>query len=245
MRFLLLVLLVLLSSCITQKRMERAASRVDLGQAYVKEGNEEAAIGTLREATKIDPRNWRGHNLLAMAYIAKGENDLAEASFQRALRINPGEAEILLNHGAWLVRTGKLDLAVADFQLALKDLDYRNPAMVQANLAYTLLLAGRHDEALGWVREAIRRAPTLCEAYYDLGLIQEARKDSLAALEAYDQLIKTCPQEAAGGMLRTGCVQVEVGMTEEGVASLKRVIEGTPGTAFADEARACLKTLGP
>lgn len=245
MRALLVVLLGALSlaGCVTPHRMARSSAKVELGVAYYREGNVEGAIGELREATKLDPRAWRPWNTLAVVYIAKGQRDLAEDAFDHALRIAPDEAEVLNNYGTLLVDLGRTDEAVAAFRKALDDLDYRNPAMVQSNLAFALLRAGRADEALPYAREATRRAPALCRGWYNLGLVQEARKDALAALEAYGEAVETCPNDATGARLRTGCIQAETGL-DEGVATLQSILQSSPGTTYADEARACLRLAG-
>lgn len=228
--------------CISSKRIERSAAKVELGAAYYREGNIEGAIEALREGAKLDPRAWRPLNALAVAYIAKGQLDLADDAFRQARRIAPDEAEVLNNHGTLLVKTGREEEAVEVFQRALKDLDYRNPAMIYSNLAFALVEADRPDDALAYAREATRRAPTMCEAWFHLGLVQEARKDALSALEAYRQVSQVCPADSLGARLRTGCLQMEVGLTEDAMASLQDVIIAAPGTAFADGARACLDT---
>jgi type IV pilus assembly protein PilF len=243
-----LALLVFSPACITPKRIQRAGTRTELGAAYLREGNAEGAIETLREATKLDPRSWRARNTLALAYAAKGQPELAEKTFHEALAIKPGEAEILVNYGAFLVRSNRAPEAVEVLDQATQDLEYRNPAIVQSNLSYALLVAGRPDDALPHAREAIRRAPKLCQAYFHLGLIQEARHDTLSALDAYKQLADTCPDEAIGGKVRTGCIQLEVGMADEGETALREAMRAAPNTPIADEARACLASrdqIGP
>ncbi len=244
-RFLVGALSLLALGCVSTKRAARAQAQTELGTAYYREGNAEGAIETLRGAAKLDPRNWKAQNALAVVYIAKGQNDLAEDAFRKAEHINPGEAEILNNHGALQLKSGKTAEAIASFELALKDLDYRSPALIHSNLSYALLRAGRTDEALAWAREATRRAPTLCEGWFHLGLAQEARKDALGALDAYDHLVGACPTEALGARLRSGCIRLDAGMDDLGVAALEDVVRAAPGTAFADQARACLRTMGP
>jgi type IV pilus biogenesis/stability protein PilW len=239
-RVVVLGLALLLAGCVGPKRVTRSAAKVELGAAYYREGNIEGAIETLREAARLDPGAWRPWNALAVAYIAKGQNELAEDAFHQALRRAPGEAEILNNQGTLYLKTGRMDAAVASFKSALDDLDYRNPALIYSNLAYALVLSGKADEGLAYAREATRRAPTMCEAWYHLGLVHEARKDALAALEAYQQVRQQCPKESLGADLRTGCIQVEVGQDDEGIALLQQVLDTVPGTAAADEARGCL-----
>lgn len=206
LRSLAALSVLLLSGCITEKRMARASSRVELGVAYFREGSLEASVTALEEAHKLDPRNWKALNALAVAYAAKNRNDLAEDTFEKALRLNPAEAEILITYGAWLTRTGHPADAVPVFEKALADMDYRGPALVLSNLSYALTLSDRPDEAVARAREAIRRMPTLCAAYYHLGLAEEGRNDAAAAMDAYATLERACPNESIGGRLRTACL---------------------------------------
>jgi type IV pilus assembly protein PilF len=239
--FVLVALALLSSACISPKRASRAQARVDLGVAYFREGNTEGAVATLDEATRLDPRNWRAWNSLAVAYVAKGRNELAERTFERALRLAPDEAEVLLAYGAYRVRTGDAEGGVDAFGKALADLDYRNPAVVHSNLSYALLLVGRPSDAVSHAREAVRRAPALCEARYNLGLALEMKGDPLGALDAYDAQARECPDESLGARLRAGCIQYGAGLVDEGRAVLDAVVAAAPSTDFASTARACMQ----
>lgn len=240
-----LVAVALLGGCVSQKRVTRASSKVDLASAYFREGNYEGAVATFREATRLDPRNWRAWNALGLTYVAKGEVTLAREAFERALKINPGEGEILVNYGAFQVNQGEKEAAVATFELALKDLDYRNQAMVLSNLALAYLQVGRTDDALATAREAVRRTPALCEGWFHVGLALEAKSDPDGAIEAYHELMERCPTEAVGARLRVGCLQVRGPVPELGVRTLEEVLAEVPGTPMADEARACLREAQP
>lgn len=240
----LVALLVIGGGCVSKRDISRAASRADLGAAYFREGNYPAAVTTLQEATELDPRNWRAWNALAMAYVAKGQIPLAEDAFQRALKINPGEAEILVNYGAMQLNQGQPDAAVATFTLALDDIDYRNQALVLSNLSLAFVAAGRPADGLTAAREAARRTPTLCEAWFHVGLAQEALGDDEAAIEAYKEQIGRCKDEALGARLRLGCLQVHGPVPELGERSLEAVLADAPGTSIADAARSCLREMG-
>lgn len=241
---LVLLLLLATAGCITERRMERAVARTDLGVAYLQEGSPEKAIETLEQAHRLDPRNWRALNALALAYVSKGRQDLARRAFERAARINPGEAEVLINYGSFLVRNGEVDEGIAAFEEALRDLDYRNPALVQSNLAYAYHQAKRYDDGIGMAREAVRRVPDLCQAWFHLGLNHEGKGEVEAAMDAYKTLWRTCPADSTGARLRMGCLMVAGGDREGGVATLQGVVAEAPNTVFADEARACLRGAG-
>ena len=238
--FLATILLGGLSACVSQKRMERAVAQSDLGAAYYREGNPEAAIEALRRATDLDPRNWRAVNLLAIAYLAKGMPDLAEAEFDRALRINPTEAEILVNYGALKLRQGKNEEAVEVFTRALADLDYRNVALVLSNLSLAYSESGQYDNAVETAREATRRAPTLCQGWFHLGIAEEKRGHTDDAVAAYESLVKYCPGEADGAQVRMACLQARGPVPEIGRNALRDLVEQTRGTPLGDQARDCL-----
>ncbi|MBM4367658.1 MAG: tetratricopeptide repeat protein [Deltaproteobacteria bacterium] len=233
-----------LGGCISEARIAKAGTRVDLGIAYLNEKRPEAAVATLREAVKLDPRNWRARAALAMAYAAKGEPELADESFQKALRINPGEGEILVNYGAFLVAHARAADAVPVLEKAREDLDYRNPAMVLSNLSLAYLESGNPEQAVVHAREAVKRVPGLCPAWYHLGLAEEARGQVDAALAAYDTLTQTCPDEAIGGWLRAGCLMAHRGDSIGADIALSHVVGHAAGTPLADEARACLAQVG-
>ncbi len=238
------VAVAFLGGCVSQARMEKAATRVDLGIAYLNEKNPEAAVAALREAVKLDPRNWRARSALAMAYVAKGEPALADDAFKKALRINPSEGEILVNYGAFLVASGRPAEAIPVLEKATDDLDYRNPGMVLSNLSRAHLDAGDPEKAAARAREAVKRVPGLCPAWYHLGLAEEARGQAEAALAAYDTLTQTCPDEALGGWLRAGCLMATRGDSIGADIALSHVVDHAAGTPMADEARACLAQVG-
>ncbi len=238
------VAIALLGGCVTQARIEKASTRTDLGIAYLNEKNPESAVATLREAVKLDPRNWRARSALAMAYSAKGQPELADESFRKALRVNPGEGEILVNYGAFLIANNRPAEAVIVLEKATDDLDYRNPGIVLSNLSRAHLDAGEPELAAARAREAVRRVPGLCPAWYHLGLAEEARGQAEAALAAYDTLTQTCPDEALGGWLRAGCLMATRGDSVGADIALSHVVDHAAGSPLADEARACLAQVG-
>ena len=231
-------------ACVSPKRIERAHAQARLGVAYLQEKNPEGAILALREAVRLDPRNWHAHNALAMAYSAKGNMELAESTFKRALVINPTEGEVLLNYGAFLVKAGRPTEAIPVFEKALEDLDYRNPAMVMSNLSRVHLDSGSPEKALFAADEALRRVPKLCPARFHRGLAHEAVGKTDAALRDYAVLAEDCPQESLGGWLRTGCILAKLGDYEGADAALRHVTDVAMDGPMADEARSCLQGAG-
>lgn len=230
-----------LSGCVTAKRAERAESRVVLGAAYYREGQQELALDAFRQAVELDPRNWRAHNLLALAYVSKGQPELAEQSFKAALRLAPEEAEVLNNYGTFLLAVGRTDEALARFEAALADIDYRNPGLIYSNLSGALLAAGRPEEALRAAQEAVRRAPNMCAGWHQVGKMEEALKDTQGALDAYEALARQCPAEALAARRKAGCLMVATGQPELGELLLDQVIREGDGSGEDRAARRCLE----
>ncbi len=243
MRLPSLCLLFLVAlGCAAKK--ERARAHLDLGTAYVREGNGAMAVGELRESVRLRPSDWRAWHGLALAYVYQSDLVQAEDAFNHGLKRAPDEAELLNSYGAFLVRQGRAAEGVEVFKKALLDLEYRNPTLVMSNLAYALYLNNQHDEARVYAREALRRQPSLCEAQFHLGLIEEARNDLGAAMDAYSRLVKACPEESLGARLRIGCLEVRRGNADLARPLLEEVSREAPATAFADEARSCLASAG-
>ena len=224
--------------CAGAKRVERSNSRTDLGVAYFKEGNAESSIAMLREATDLDGRNWRAWNALGVVYVAKGETELAGKAFDRALRASPGEGEVLVSRGSFHVRNGELKAGIADFRAALRDLDYRNPAIALSNLSYALTLDGDARQGAEVAREALRRAPEMCEARYHLGFALERGGDLAGAAASYRAHIDACPDRSDGVRVQLGCM-LSKGDPIAAAQLLGEVIDRAPDSAFASAARAC------
>ena len=234
----------LAGGCVSAKHVELAHAKTTLGIAYLQEKNPEGAVTILREAVKLDPRNWRARSALAMAYVTKGQPALAEETFQGALEVNPTEGEILVTYGAFLVSNGRPKEAIPVLELALEDLDYRNPAMVLSNLSRAHLEAAEPERALARAQEAVRRAPKLCPARFHIGLAHEALGKTDAALRDYAELIEECPTDALGGWLRTGCILAGLGDASGADAALRHVTDAALDTPMGDEARSCLQATG-
>lgn len=244
MRTPLVLLLLLAVGCVSEKRVSRASAKAQLGVAYLQEQNPEGAVSALREAVKLDPRNWHARNALAMAYASKGQAELAEEAFRGALRVNPDEGEILVNYGAYLVTVGRPAEAIPVLEHGLEDLDYRNPAMILSNLSRAHLDAGQPDRAVARAEEALRRSPKMCPARFHLGLAHEKQGKTDAALRDYATLTEDCPEEGVGGWLRTGCILAELGDASGAAAALRHVSDATLDGPMVDEARACLARSG-
>ena len=227
--------------CIGPKRQDRAQSRADLGAAYLRERNVPDAIAALREGAKLDPRNHSVWDKLGLAYAAQGANEEAEKAFLRAVHLNDEKAELHNNYGLFLLSQRRTDEAIAQFQAAKKDLTYRKPAIVLSNLGYALMLANRPAEAVTELDQAIVRAPNLCQARFNRGLVLRSLERGTQALTDFEAVIQMCGDEAAGAYMQAAPILLQQGERDAGCTYLRTVVHEAPGSRLAADATDLLR----
>jgi len=213
------------TSCISAARRDKAAGRITLGTAYLKEGNVPGAIEKLEEGAKLDRRNWAAWNKLGLAYMAAGAPERAEEAFLKAIDIVPDEAEALTNYGTFLVRNGRPEEAIPVLTQAAKTLTYRKPAIPLSNLGYAYHLLDRNTEALANLDDAIRRAPNLCQARFMRGIVLDTLDQKPRALEDFEVVVQLCGEEAAGAYYQAGRLLLEQGQRNDGCSYLLTAVQ--------------------
>ena len=232
---LVAVCLTVETGCVGAKRDARSAVRTDLARAYLSEGNTEAAIGVLREAIKLNRRNTMAWNHMGVALMQKNRFDEAEDALKRAVRLGGEQAEPHVNYGLLLMRMERFPDAITQFELALEDLTYRNQALILNNLGWAHYHAGRLNDAERHLSDAVRRAPNLCPAHYNLGVVRKAQGKADAALQTFEAAIGICGVTASGAYLEAARILLDRGFNDRGLAYLRLVADQQP--TLAQEAR--------
>jgi len=213
------------TGCISAARREKAAGRITLGAAYLREGNLPSAISTLEEGAKLDRRNWSAWNKLGLAYMAAGAPEKAEEAFLKAIDLVPEEAEALTNYGTFLIRVGRPEDAIPVLKKASESLTYRKPAIPMSNLGYAYHLLDRNTEALATLDDAIRRAPNLCQARFNRGLVLDSLDQKPRALDDFEAVVQLCGDEAAGAYHQAGRLLLEQGRRNDGCTYLLTAVQ--------------------
>jgi TolB-like protein/DNA-binding winged helix-turn-helix (wHTH) protein/Flp pilus assembly protein TadD len=98
------------------------------------------------KAIQLDPLLAEAHEALGLAYGRDGQWEQSEKSFRRAIELNPGRSESYYHFARNLLLVlGRIDEALQQLRIAEK----ADPLsqIVQFDLAYALISAGRYDEA--------------------------------------------------------------------------------------------------
>jgi tetratricopeptide (TPR) repeat protein len=156
---------------------DAASIRNNLGVAYFKSGNTEAAIKEYQQALGEKPEMIEAWDNLGEGFAALGRFDDAERCFREALRIRPDFAIALYDLGNILADRKRYDEAVTCYQAALRSkADFFEASF---NLAATLVEIGRTNDATPYIALALRIPTTNPQAHFNLGrlLLQVGRRD--------------------------------------------------------------------
>jgi len=131
----------------------------NLGFAFQREGNTQAAIIEYEKAIHLKPNLWDAYNNLGTVYHAIGRIQEAVTVYNKLLAGNPGFAKAYNNLGVIYNEIGKNDEAIVAYQKAVEiDPGYANGYF---NLSVLYKLMGRQREAQAAYQKAIEINPAL------------------------------------------------------------------------------------
>jgi tetratricopeptide (TPR) repeat protein len=113
---------------------EQAASLWQQGQAAMKAGNADRAIGFYEQSLAADSTATRSHLSLAAAYLEKGDDPAACAEMQQYLKAHPGHDQVRVHYAELLVRLERLAEAKVEFQRFIAAAQERDDANVRQRI---------------------------------------------------------------------------------------------------------------
>jgi TolB-like protein len=161
---------------------------VDPNVAYPK-----ARDAALR-ALEIDPNLPEGHGVLATIVKNYDWNwREAENEYKRAIELNPNYATAHYHYSYLLAELGRFEEAISEATEALS----RDPmsGLLNAGLAFVLLLARKLDQSIEQAHTALEVDPNMTLSYWTLGTAYEQQGRYQEAVETYEKGI------ALGGAL--------------------------------------------
>jgi adenylate cyclase len=137
-----------------------------------------------KRALQLDATDPWAHLALGYEELMEGRIDPSIAAFRRAIELNPNSAEAHSQLGRALVYAGRDEEALAEAQLSIR-LSPRGPqlALFTAVIGLSHWVAGRYDDAIAFLSEALKARPeyqpaqrALCVSLANAGRLQEAQK---------------------------------------------------------------------
>jgi type IV pilus assembly protein PilF len=160
-----------------------AKTNIQLGVAYLQQGNYPLAREKLERSLKQNPKDPDVHTSLGLLYDRVGETKLADQHFREALRLAPTNPDISNNYAIYLCKNGRVDDGVTRFAAVAANKYYRTPEVALTNAGVCLRDAKRLPEAQQKFAAAINVRPNYSEATVQLaslhverGQLAEARK---------------------------------------------------------------------
>lgn len=202
---LALFTLFLLSGCATQglsskdqdatgdlgseQKESPGALYVEMGVAYLREGQTATAMKKLKTAISIDPENAEAHNVIGIVYERLGEMKLAGEHYANAARLQPQDPYIRNAQGSFFCKQGQYEKAELEFESALSNPLYPTPWVAMTNAG---LCAERNGDLVK-AEKYYRRALTANEKYFqalykmmELSLDQDKPLSARGYLERYN-----------------------------------------------------------
>jgi Flp pilus assembly protein TadD len=165
------------------------------------------------------------------AALERKEKSFKEAAeyYRLAVATDPQFGPGHCNLGRVLLASRQPDAAIARFESALSAKVRSEGANVAAhrNLGFLLDHAGRSDEALFHLAEAVRLNPDDALAQQELGVRQYRRNELAAALEHFNQAAVLKPDSALGWN-NLGIVLQRLGRNADALACFRRCVELDP-----------------
>nr|PZN75856.1 MAG: type IV pilus biogenesis/stability protein PilW [Pseudomonadota bacterium] len=151
---------------------DAAAYNVQLGIAYLQQGNLALAKEKLERAERQNPRDPNVHGALALLHERLGNESQVERHYRTALRLSPRNPELSNNFAVYLCRKGRVDEGVSRFRDAASNPLYRTPEAAHTNAGVCLRTAGRLEEAEESFLRAIDIRANFAEAVFQLADLQ-------------------------------------------------------------------------
>ena len=163
-----------------------AKYNIQLGTAYLQQGNFPLAREKLERSLKQNPRDPDVHTSLGLLYDRTNEDNLADKHFREALRLAPEKPDLINNYAVYLCKNGRVDEGVERFTAVAANKYYRTPEVALTNAGVCLRTAKKLDEAQAKFIAAVRARPNYSEATVQLASLHLERSQPAEARKVVD-----------------------------------------------------------
>lgn len=192
---------VVLAGCVTEGKdltpkpstVEASQANLNLGAAYLRQGDTESAIDRLQKSVDLDPKNPQAHATLALAYERIGLTSEADDHYEKAVRLSDENAVIDNMYGAYLCRKGEYLKAEPYLLRAARNPRYRTPEAAYANAGVCAVRDQRYDAAEEYFRSALRINARYVDALWNMASLSFELERDLQARAFLERLAAATP----------------------------------------------------
>lgn len=220
---------------------------LEYGRMLAAAGRHEEALPHLQLATRLEPNNRQGWQLLGQTLAALGRRDEADVALARFQQLNEEEGSLTEKRERFETETedpaakailearklmaderwdDALEVLRSEIDLAPDEI---RPRLLESRV---LLLAGRNDEALAKAEEIVKRFPEEPDAYYQRGTVHLAMEHRTSAEEDFRVALELAPDHVPA-MNDLAVLLTVRGERAEAERLLERVLELRPDDAQA------------
>jgi len=175
---------------------DAAAYNVQLGIAYMNEGDLARAKDKLDRALGQDPDSADVHSARAMLFERMADAPHADTEFRAALRLAPHDPRVLNNYAVYLCQSGRNDEGVKRFLEVARNALYPSPQAAYTNAGVCLRAVKRDEEARVDFTRALQLQPNYAEAEFQLATLQFQHGELSTARAGIDTFIGSFPETA-------------------------------------------------
>ncbi len=170
---------------------------VQLGIAYMREGQFATALQKLRRGLELDPNNANIHNVMALVYDQLDKTEKATSYFNSAVSLNPNDPYIRNARATHYCKLKQYAKADADFNAALKNPLYSTPWIALTNAGLCVLRQDNFAKAESYFRRALSRNSQYYIALEEMIKINWQQKNYLSARAYLERYLAVHPPSSA------------------------------------------------
>ncbi|MEE8294773.1 MAG: tetratricopeptide repeat protein [Sphingomonadales bacterium] len=199
-----------------------------------KKGDFVGAEVACREALALDENNTLVSNQLALLIHFQGQSEAGLKVLSELLEKNPDFPDALFSKGKILFDLGDYKEAIPPLKMAAKTWPYPD-IRPWALLGKTFLHLRRYEQAVEWLRPAVKKNPKAFSAMNDLGLALKNVQKHQEAIQVFEQATRGAPGNA---MLyfNLGLTRLDLGEHAAAESLFQRAVEIKPDYLEAHEA---------
>ncbi len=212
MKYLLLVMVLLLTGCQTTMNRDDNGTTGSLGQEqsldspantyiqlareYLRLGDYSTALMKAKKAVARDPKNSNAHLMLALVYERLNEKALANAAYRKALQIDSRNSFALNAYGVYLCQLDEYDRSLTFFERAVENPLYPTPWAALTNAGFCAMKKGDKEKAEGYFARALKEKKNFAPALLHMAELNFEQKNYLsvrAFIQRYREVAQPTP----------------------------------------------------